>query len=170
MVMAMQLEETADVLDDRAAFCTLHMATLSTTLGLFVRDALVGEELAQEVLLRACERWDDVRALASPRAWLYRVGTNLARSRARRIAAGARALARHGPRPEAQEPDTAEALDVRRALTLLPGTQRDVAVLRHLVGLSVAETAEALGLSEGAVRTRDHRARSSMRQHLVGGE
>lgn len=169
-MMQTEIGETVDGLDDRAALCTLHLATLSTALGLFVRDERVGEELAQEALLRACERWGQVASLTSPRAWLYRVGTNLARSRARRLAAGARALARHGPHPLAQEPDTAEALDVRRALALLPASQQDVAVLRHLVGLSVAETATALGLSEGAVRTRDHRARSAMRQHLTGGE
>lgn len=89
---------TADVIvaDEREAFCREHLVILAKALGLFVRDAALGEELAQEALLRACARWPQVRALDSPRAWLYRVGINLARSRARRLVIGARALARHG--------------------------------------------------------------------------
>lgn len=74
--------------DEREAFCREHLVTLAKALGLFVRDAALGEELAQEALLRACARWPQVRALDSPRAWLYRVGINLARSRARRMRCG----------------------------------------------------------------------------------
>lgn len=152
--------------DERAAFCAVHLGPLVGALGLFVRDASLGEELAQEALLRACERWEEVRHLERPAAWLYRVGTNLARSRARRTVARARALARHGPSPTVVEPGSEDALLVRAALRRLPDHHRQVLVLRHVAGLSVADTAAVLGISETAVTSRASRAAAALRELL----
>lgn len=65
---------------------------------------------------------------------------------------------RHMLRPDAQRhvPDpalgTARSLDVRAALALLSPRERACVVLRHVEDLSVAETAERLGVSPGAVK------------------
>ena len=55
---------------------------------------------------------------------------------------------------------------VRQALSELPERDREVLVLRHLEQLSVAETAEVLGVSDGAVKTRHVRALERLRNLL----
>lgn len=57
-----------------------------------------------------------------------------------------------------------EALDI--ALARLPARQRQVFLLRHVEGLSVAETATAMQCSEGTVKTHLSRALASLRQQL----
>lgn len=55
---------------------------------------------------------------------------------------------------------------VRRRIDELPETHRNVLLLRDIEGLSTAETAQELGLSDGAVKTRLHRARQALRTLL----
>jgi RNA polymerase sigma-70 factor (ECF subfamily) len=66
--------------------------------------------------------------------------------------------------------DAVEQKEVReavaKALAALPDIYREVFVLRDMQHLDVAETAEALGLGESAVKTRLHRARLMMRESL----
>jgi RNA polymerase sigma-70 factor (ECF subfamily) len=52
--------------------------------------------------------------------------------------------------------------ELERAIALLPLEQRDAVILKERLGLSVAETAEAMGVSEGAVKSRLFRARASL--------
>jgi RNA polymerase sigma-70 factor (sigma-E family) len=54
--------------------------------------------------------------------------------------------------PVAEQPDVATSMVIHAALTRLPPRQRAVLVLRFLDDLSVAQTAEALGCSEGNVK------------------
>src|SRR5258708_4074012 len=67
--------------------------------------------------------------------------------------------------------DAVEQKEVRdavaKALAELPDIYRSVFVLRDMQHLDVAETAEALGLGESAVKTRLHRARLMMREFLT---
>ncbi|MEW2506575.1 MULTISPECIES: sigma factor-like helix-turn-helix DNA-binding protein [unclassified Amycolatopsis] len=59
-----------------------------------------------------------------------------------------------------------EALDPMR---VLPDRQREILVLRVIIGLSAEETAEALGLTAGAVRVQQHRALGRLRKALNAG-
>jgi RNA polymerase sigma-70 factor (ECF subfamily) len=59
---------------------------------------------------------------------------------------------------------------VRQALARLPERDREVLVLRHLEQLSVADTAEVLGISAGAVKTRHVRALDRLRAFLTEDE
>jgi len=54
----------------------------------------VAEEIAQEALARAWERWDVVSLMSSPDGWTYRVAFNLAKSHYRRRQAEKRAMDR----------------------------------------------------------------------------
>jgi RNA polymerase sigma-70 factor (ECF subfamily) len=67
--------------------------------------------------------------------------------------------------------DAVERTEIReavaQALAHLPDIYREVFVLRDMQHLDVAETAEALGLGESAVKTRLHRARLMMREALT---
>jgi RNA polymerase sigma-70 factor, ECF subfamily len=56
---------------------------------------------------------------------------------------------------------------VRSLMSALPQTQRDVLVLRVIVGLSTAETAAALSLTIGSVRVLQHRAVTALRHRLA---
>jgi RNA polymerase sigma-70 factor (ECF subfamily) len=60
-----------------------------------------------------------------------------------------------------------EAIDIQRALDLLPDSLRAVIVLREIEGYSHQEIAEALGIRVGASKVRLHRAREEMRQRLT---
>lgn len=57
-----------------------------------------------------------------------------------------------------------------RLLELLPVQHREVLVLTKVIGFSVAETAERLGISEGAVKVRVHRAIRKLRRLLETDE
>lgn len=56
--------------------------------------------------------------------------------------------------------------DLRTALDQLPGDQREVLVLRHIVGLSPLEIAEALGKTESSIHGLHHRGRQRLRTAL----
>jgi RNA polymerase sigma-70 factor (ECF subfamily) len=69
------------------------------------------------------------------------------------------------PSDAVEQKEVREAVD--KALADLPDIYRLVFILRDMQHLDVAETAEALGLGESAVKTRLHRARLMMRESLT---
>lgn len=78
--------------------------------------------------------------------------------------------------PDAMEPSDGPELRMLRQelgtqigslLTQLSAVQLEVLTLRLVVGMSVAETAEAIGASQGAVRVCQHRALAKLRRHLA---
>ena len=58
---------------------------------------------------------------------------------------------------------------LRDLLDELPDKQREILVLRVVVGLSAEETAEIVGASPGAVRVAQHRALTRLRKSVVPG-
>lgn len=155
--------------DDLAIFCEHTYPRLVGALDLYLGDVHVAEELAQEALIRATKRWSRVRELDSPGGWTYRVALNLAASWFRRKRAEARAYAKVEGSPEALldvDSDVAYRQVVRDAVRVLPEGQRAVLVFRYYLGLSGPETAEAMGISHGAVRARLKRAVSTLRDQL----
>ena len=69
--------------------------------------------------------------------------------------------------PEDRASDADLARRTARALAELPEDAREIVVLRDVQGLSTKETAELLGLTEGTVKVRLHRAHARLRE-LVG--
>lgn len=69
--------------------------------------------------------------------------------------------------PEAQVIQNELAAKMTRLLGTLPGKQREILVLRIVVGLSAEETAEAVGSTPGAVRVAQHRALGRLRTVLA---
>jgi RNA polymerase sigma-70 factor (sigma-E family) len=127
------------------------------------------EDLLQTAMLRTARRWSSARN--APEAYVRQVLVNLCRDRVRRL----RRRPMESMVGEATElPAAANGADAvaelvgdRRsliqALTDLPTSQRHVVVLRFLEDLSVAETAELLGISQGTVKSYTARALSSLR-------
>jgi RNA polymerase sigma factor (sigma-70 family) len=59
-----------------------------------------------------------------------------------------------------------DAIDVRRALAQLPAGQRAVVVLRYWEDLSVTETAQLLGRSEGTIKSQAAKGLAALRRLL----
>lgn len=138
-----------------------------------LRDRQWAEDLAQETFLRALRARRQWAELENPRAWLYRIATNLALNalkRRRRFVW----LPWRAADGRSGQGCPAEALHqrdmVEGALAALPADLRAPLLLYAHHGLSVAEVAEALGLSRSAVKMRLYRAREAFRLAYERGE
>ena len=124
------------------------------------------EDVAQEAMLTAFRRWDDVSRLDLPAAWVRRVCANTATSVVRRRVVEARAVLRLRARPvavaELDETDSAFWSEVRR----LPRRQAQCVALRYVYGCSVAEIAGILGCADGTVKSRLWHARARLAERL----
>ncbi|MGV9824410.1 MULTISPECIES: sigma-70 family RNA polymerase sigma factor [unclassified Gordonia (in: high G+C Gram-positive bacteria)] len=69
-----------------------------------------------------------------------------------------------GPEQKALEADASR--EMRELLALIPERQREVLILRLVVGLSAEETAEAVGSTPGAVRVAQHRALAKLKEEM----
>ncbi len=136
------------------AFCRDQHPRLVRSLAVYTGDRDLAEELAQESLARAYRDWDRVGGLDHPEAWVHRVAVNLANSHFRRRrheqAARRRAAARTTQAWTDPEPGLGPVL--LAALAGLTRRQREALVLRFVLDLSVAATAEHMHCAEGTVR------------------
>jgi RNA polymerase sigma-70 factor (ECF subfamily) len=134
----------------------------------FTGDSAIAEELAQEALVRAIERWDRVSSLEAPAMYVYRTGLNLARSRWRRAAVERRVRGRLLER-ETAPPDPADVLALRAEILALPERQRAAIVLRFHADLSVAveDTALVMECAPGTVKALTHHAMTRLRGRLI---
>jgi RNA polymerase sigma-70 factor, ECF subfamily len=145
------------------------------------------EDIMQQAYLNAFAHLDQFESRSQFSTWLTRIALNeaLARRR-RRKALPATELADdrsarrdvmdelNAPQPDPERQAYAGELHrlLEHAVDRLPETYRVAFVLRDVEGLSTAETGEALGLREEAVKTRLHRARSLIRKSIasqIGG-
>ena len=133
------------------AFCRRVQPRLVSVLALHAGSLPDAEEIAQEALVRAWQRWSTVSTMASPEGWVYRVALNLSTSRLRRR----RVERRADEAPAAVHPQDVSAVEgimLRRALATLPVRQRTVLVLRFLADFSVVETAAIMSCAPGTVK------------------
>jgi len=133
---------------------------------LLVGDVAGGEDVTQTALLKVYRSWRRIEDKAAAGAYTRKVMVRVAQ-RGRR---------RHwsGEVPTAIEADAVVSLDrsdelamadlVHRALLGLPVAQRAVLVLRYFERYSEAETAEALDIPAGTVKSRAARGLASLRQ------
>jgi RNA polymerase sigma-70 factor (sigma-E family) len=115
----------------------------------------VAEELAQEAFVRLWRRWGGLRDRHAALGYLHTTVVNLSRSTLRRRLLELRYQRSIGE--EGHDVDPVVGLDVARALAALPTRKRACVVLRHLVDLSVEETAAVLGISVGSVKSQTHK-------------
>ena len=128
-------------------------------------DLSTAEDLVQEALARALDRsGQHIEELPN---WVAAVALNLSRSRWRRLAIERRVRSQY-QRPDISEPTAAidARVDVERALSELPRRQREVAVLRYLLGLSTRDVASVLGVGEGTVKNSLSKARTTLAARL----
>jgi RNA polymerase sigma-70 factor, ECF subfamily len=147
-----------------------------------MRDPADAEDVVQETFLSAFKGIDRFDGRSGLSTWLYRIAFNAAMMRLRRrrpefVPVDTTDESEGDlPIPEAmvdwcllpeQELVRAEAREeLERAIGELPPKLRAVFVMRELEELSTEDTAQALGLSVQAVKTRLHRARLLLRERL----
>jgi RNA polymerase sigma factor (sigma-70 family) len=124
------------------------------------------EDAAQEALLDISGAIGGLREPASVKAWALRIATR----RALKVARRERLLRpRRGAVEELEAPAPAQGREaaLKNAFDRLPPRMRATAVLRLHAGLSVEETATALGCSVGAVKSNLHAARERLTRSLI---
>jgi RNA polymerase sigma-70 factor (ECF subfamily) len=146
-----------------------------------LRDSAEAEDVVQQAFVALLTHREGFDGRSRIGTWLYRVAYNACvdRLRARRrVAPGViddeaplpmPASFAHWQRPpDEQLIDAQTRAHIDAALHQLPESLRVVVLLRDVEEASTAETAEALGISEGAVKVRLHRARLLLRERLAG--
>ena len=113
---------SVSAVDEASAFEDFFHAEherLFQALYLLTGDRFEADDLAQEALLRAYERWDRVGAMDSPAGYVYKTALNLNRSRLRALVVRARRVFAEVP-DEDLSAAVAATHDVRRALARIP--------------------------------------------------
>jgi RNA polymerase sigma-70 factor, ECF subfamily len=160
---------------EREAFVELVERTYRQVYTLAVRlvgDRHEAEDVAQEAYLRVHRSLRGFRGDSSFQTWLYRIVANTAMTHLRK-------RGRFGDL--ADEPETVLRLadsgssegevdmdHVRVALNALPDAQRVVLLMKDAYGFTCREIADEMGVSEGAVKVRLHRARRRLKDSMYG--
>jgi RNA polymerase sigma-70 factor (ECF subfamily) len=129
-----------------------------------VGDPHTAADVVQDALIKAFRRADTYRGEAAVSTWLHRIVVTTALDALRSTA--------RSPLPSSDLPDALDPsdpietqlsrADVHAALRELGDDQRGAVVLVDMVGMSVAEAAQTLGVPEGTVKSRCFRARERL--------
>lgn len=153
--------------DDYESMFRAHYARLVRALTVVGGSHEAAADAVQSAFVKAHVRWRRVRHYDDPVAWIRRVAINELRDEARRSGRKQRAIERLGSQTPTSSPEP--VLDeMSRLLAELPKQQKVAVALYYVEQLTVAEIAEALGLSEGAVKFHLHRGRERLRTVLTG--
>ncbi len=142
-----------------------------------IGDSDAALDVTQEAFIAAfaaLKSYDGVRPF---KTWVSRIAINKCRDWARRRAVrrffsfalpleAAATIVDESIPADQQLTDRAELARVREAITRLPNAIREPLILRTIEGLTQAETAQVLGISEKAVETRLYRARNKLTKIL----
>ena len=158
--------------DSLTLLYTAHYRGLVRLAAYLTGDRDNAEEIVQDAYVKVLGRWGGLRDLDKGEAYLRQTVVNLSRSRMRHRVV----VERNAPAPM---PDMASAesgamsrLDraaVIDAIAELPRRQREAVVLRYYADLSEAQTAHAMGISAGAVKSHTSRGMAALR-HLLEEE
>jgi len=148
----------------------LHQEAAFRLAYLILGDAHEAEDAVQEAFVRAyrsLRRYDSSRPF---RPWLLSIAANQARNRQRAFGRYMAALFRWGQSEEESVSDSDSELQRRweaqalwQAVRRLKPESQDVIYLRHFLQLSEYEASEALGVPQGTVKSRLHRALEALR-------
>jgi RNA polymerase sigma factor (sigma-70 family) len=165
---------------DEGAFQLLFTRLAPSIHAFFVqsfRDPLVADDLTQQTFLKLHAARKRYRAGSPVRPWIFTIAVRVRldehrrRYRRLRVVSEVELEAIEDQAGGPALPDPGERADlhaqVRAAIARLPETQRVVVYLHRYEGLSFAEVAAILGLSEGAVKQRASRAYAQLRAELL---
>ena len=154
---------------DQLAFAQLfeqYNAPILNYLHRMVSDRALAEDLTQDTFIKAYNALPRTKPDLAFKAWLYRIATNTAISHLRRgkIVKWLPFLTDREHPGELIERSVSRRMDITEALDKLPKHYAAALLLRHYQGLSLAETAQALEVTENAAKLRLFRARKAFAQ------
>ncbi|HKJ57155.1 MAG TPA: sigma-70 family RNA polymerase sigma factor [Nitriliruptoraceae bacterium] len=149
------------------AFHRAHRDRLVASLALHLGNLDLATDAVDHAMAKAWGKWADMADPDDAGAWVYRVALNWATSWLRRLRFRSRQ-----PLPDTPTHDRSAGGDqsLRRALSGLSDDHRAVVVLRLLHEMSTKETALALDIPEGTVKSRLARALDQLRSNLNASE
>lgn len=159
--------ETIHVVADLDTLFRAHYPRLVRALTLVAGSREAAADAVQEAFVKAHLKWRTVQRYDDPVGWIRRVGINKLRDDHRRHGRKERAVERlkADTRPETVE--WSDGHDAPTMLAGLPRQQRLAMALFYVEGLSVAEVAATLGISDGAVKFHLHQGRDRLRGQLA---
>jgi RNA polymerase sigma factor (sigma-70 family) len=161
-----ELLQTSATQDPLAVLHEQHYVSLVRIAYVFVDSREAAEDVVQQAFLDVLRRQPDLQHAP---AYLRRAVVNGAKDRLRRRQVRRLWVPPHeppAPGPEDAALLSEEHREVLAALRSLPTRQREVLVLRHLSGLTEAETAAALAITVSAAKSAHHKGIAALRARL----
>ena len=135
------------------------------------------EDCGQEAMIRIWRNLANYRGECALESWVYRIAANCCmdwlRKKKRDWSVSMEPMVEQGfdpaddaPGTEAQVVAKDERQRLREAIALLPDDQREALILTQLEKVSYEEAAQALGVSEGTVKSRVNRAKARLKEIL----
>ena len=162
---------------DQQAFARLyeaHFNKIYRYVYLKIGDQIEAEDMTQQVFLHALRSISSFKYKGTPfTAWLFRIAHNqivdyFRRKTARPVPVELdETVPTSANNPENMAELTLNVEQLKRATTHLTSAQQEVLSLRFAGGLSIEETAKAMGKSTGAIKALQHAAVLSLRKILV---
>lgn len=160
-----ELTQRADVVvvDDLEAMFRAHYGRLVRALALVAGSQEAAADAVQEAFVKAHLHWRRVQRYDDPVGWIRRVAINKLRDESRRQGRKDKAVQRMQGELRDDGVEWSDGADAGALLAGLPRQQRLAMALFYVEGLSVAEVASALEISDGAVRFHLHQGRARLR-------
>lgn len=155
--------------DTLTVLYTSHYRGLVRLAAYLTGDRDNAEEIAQDAYVKVLGRWGGLRDASKGEAYLRQAVVNLSRSRVRHrgiVERRAPAPLPDGPSAETGALSSLDRSAVVHALAGLPRRQREALVLRYYADLSEAQTAHAMGISAGSVKSHTSRGMAALRPLL----
>ena len=155
--------------NDVTTLFNLHYARLVRSLTVICGNSEEAADAVQEAFVNAHLKWRKISTYDDPVGWIRRVAINKVRDGHRSRVRRDRAVERlgHEAMLTSEQPDINEVAEL---LATLPKQQRAAAAMFYVEQLSVIEIAEALEVSEGAIKFHLHQARQKLRAHIESRE
>lgn len=146
-----------------------------------VKNRHLSEDLMHEVYIRVFRAYDRFEGKSSEKTWLFSIAKNVAIDHFRKTAVRKKhsmeffdwetqQLVSTERIPEEVSMLNEDKIMLYETLDTCTGDQKMVIILRFFQDLSIAETADILGWTEGKVKTTQHRAIKALREKLIAKE
>ena len=144
-----------------------HYARLVRALAVVSGSQESAADAVQEAFVKAHLHWRRIQRYDDPVGWIRRVAINRLHDDHRRLGRRQRAMDRMKSLQQQDVVEWSDGHDVATLLRGLPRQQRLCLALHYVEGLDVAEVADALGISAGAVKFHLHQGRERLRGTLA---
>jgi RNA polymerase sigma-70 factor (ECF subfamily) len=131
-----------------------------------LHDEALADDATQDAFVRAFRFLPRYRGEAKFSTWLFSIARNCALDEARRAGRRRRVTEKLQAQPQRSTTDHGTGIEVREAVASLPMDLREPIVLIDMMGAAYKDVAAMLGVPEGTIKSRVHRARETLVQIL----